>query len=200
LDAADRAFPGFVPARVGRARLLLAQGKHAEAAALLGDAARVQPLAETVALQGDALTAAGDHDGAAKAYALVGAIAQLYRANGVKVDLEMALYDADHKPGGAAVRAARKARADRPSVLGHDVLAWSLYRAGQPAEAWTEIQKALVLGGRDPQLRFHAATIALATGHGADAAQHLRSVLDTNPRFSPLYEREVGDVEARLKD
>src|SRR5213079_2658560 len=98
---------------------------------------------------------------------LVGAIARLYRANGVKVDLEMALFDADHHPGAPAVRAARRALADRPSVLGHDVLAWNLYRAGKADEAWKEIQKALTLGGRDPQLQFHAATVAFATGHPA---------------------------------
>src|SRR5207248_1291517 len=159
----------------------------ADAAALLGEAARVQPLAETVSLEGDALAAAGDAAGAVRTYDLVGAIAQLYRANGVKVDLEMALYDADHRPGPSAVRAARRALAARPSVLGHDVLAWSLYRAGKMSDAWKEMQKALALGGRDAQLRFHAAAIALATGHTADAAQHLQSVLETNPRFSPLY-------------
>ena len=199
-DAADRAFAGFVPARVGRARLLLAQGKTAEAAALLAQAATVQPLVETVALQGDALAASGDQQGAAKAYALVGAIAQLYRANGVKVDLEMALFDADHHPGQAAAAAAKRALKDRPSTLGHDVLAWSLYRAGQADAAYREIQLALRLGSRDPQLQFHAAAIALAAGHGDEAAQHLESVHDTNPRFSPLYQRELSALEARLRD
>ena len=129
----------------------------------------------------------------------MGAIAQLYRANGVKVDLEMALFDADHHPGAPAVRAARKALADRPSVLGHDVLAWNLYRVGKADEAWKEIQKALTLGGRDPQLQFHAATVAYATGHPSEAAQHLQSVLDTNRRFSPQYERQVNELESRLR-
>ena len=102
--------------------------------------------------------------------------------------------------GYLAVRAARRALVARPSVLGHDVLAWSLYRAGKMGEAWKEIQKALALGGRDPQLQFHATAIALATGHNVDAAAHLQSVLDTNPRFSPLHEREISEFEGRVRD
>ena len=53
--------------------------------------------------RGDAREAAGDEAGAAEAYELVGAIAELYRANGVDVDLDLALFDADHRPGDGAV-------------------------------------------------------------------------------------------------
>lgn len=199
-NAAERAFPGFVPAMVGRARLLLAQGQKAEAAALLDRAAATQPLADTVALRADTLAAIGDTATATQAYALVGVISQLYRANGVKVDLEVALFDADHHPGSAAVAEARRALAERPSILGHDVLAWSLYRAGRTKEAWTEDQHALTTGSHDPQLRFHAAVIALANGHRPEAAAHLRSVLDTNPRFSPLHEQEIATLHQQLMD
>ena len=196
--AADTAFPAFVPAKVGRARLYLAQGRNGDAAAALADAARVQPLSDTVALLGDALEATGDTAGATQAFDLVGVIARLYKANGVKVDLEMALFDADHHPGRDAIAGARRALADRPSIFGHDVLAWNLYRAGKVQDAWKEEQKALVIGSRDPQLQFHAATIALAAGHRDDANTHLGALLETNPRFSPRHAREIADLRASL--
>src|SRR5206468_12682697 len=110
--------------------------------------------------RGDALTAAGRPSDAAAAYELVGVIGKLYAANGVNVDLELALFDADHHPGSASVAKARKALRARPSTLGHDVLAWNLYRAGGSshlAEAAKQSAMALALGSRDPQERYHAA-------------------------------------------
>lgn len=197
-DAAEQAFPGFVPAKVGRARVLIAQGDLDDADALLTDAIAVQPLAESVALQGDVLTVLGDDAAAARAYDLVGAIAELNRANGVRTDLEMALFTADHDPGDDGVAAARVALRARPSIFGHDVLAWNLFRAGDIDAAWAEMQDALVTGSRDPQLRFHAASIAAAVGDDDAAREHLVDLLDTNPRFNPLHADDITALAADL--
>ena len=178
--------------------MLVAQGDYSGAADLLEAVVEVQPLAEYAIAWGDALTADGRADEAADAYALVGAIAQLYEANGVNVDLELALYDADHTPGDAAVAKARKALIERPSIVGHDVLAWNLFRAGAVAEAADEMTKALATGSRDPQLRFHAAAIANADGDRAGAVEHLEIVLAGNPRFSAHLVGEVADLAAEL--
>ena len=196
--AADRAFPGFAAAKAGRARLLVAQGHPADAAALLADLVRVQPLAEYAIAEGDALGAAGDTPGAQRAYDLVGVIGRLYKANGVNVDLELALFAADHGGGKSVVDQARKAERARPSPLGHDVLAWSLFRAGQLDAAARESALALRLGWRDPEVRFHAAAIAFARGDKQAAAEHLGIVLATNPRFSAYYAPMVADLAARL--
>ena len=79
-------------------------------------------------LAGDLLAAAGKDAAAREQYALVGSIERLQVANGIKVDLETALYRVDH---GISLRntlaLARRARAERPSVLGDDVLS---YRTG----------------------------------------------------------------------
>lgn len=197
-DAADRAFDGFVPAEVGRARLAIAQGDLDGAATLLDHAAEVQPLVDTVALLGDTRAALGDGAAAKRSFALVAAIAKLYRANGVKTDLEMALFAADHHPGDAAVAAARAALKARPSIFGHDVLAWNLFRNGDPDAAWKEAHRALATGSVDPQIRFHAAAIADAVGDRAAAVEHLRSVLVTNRRFAPRYEPEVDRLASKL--
>ncbi|MDQ1397489.1 MAG: hypothetical protein QOG64_2748 [Acidimicrobiaceae bacterium] len=192
-DDADRSFPGFAAAKAGRAQLLVASGRYDGAAAVLGDLVRVQPLAQYAIAQGDALVAAGRPADADAAYQLVDVISRLYAANGVNIDLEIALFDADHHPGSAAVAKARRALADRPSTLGHDVLSWNLFRAGKVADAAKESALALKLGTNDPQERYHAARIAMAVGDRAAATHHLQVVLAENPRFSAAL---AGDVVA----
>src|SRR5262249_17356814 len=154
------------------------------AAAVLGKLVKVQPLPQYAISLGDDLTAAGRTADAARAYALVDVISKLFVANGVRLDLETALYDADHHPGARAVGEARRALAARPSALAHDVLAWNLYRVGKLDEAAAESQKALALGSRDPQEQYHAAVIAEARGDDGAARAHLRIVQAENPRFN----------------
>ncbi len=195
---AERAFPGFPAALAGRARILLAAGRFREAARLLARVVRIQPLSEYAIAEGDALAASGQTKAAAEAYDLVAVIARLYRANGVNVDLELALFDADHHPGASAVARARQALAGRPSILGHDVLAWNLYRDGQVGAASKESARALTTGSRDPPLRFHAAAIAASAGHRDKAVAHLRIVLRTNPRFSAALADDVEGLASKL--
>lgn len=196
--AADRSFPGFAAARAGRARLEVARGRPQDAAGLLAEVVRVQPIPEYAVAHADALFAAGRTTEAAEAHELVRAIAALHEANGVNVDLDLALFDADHSPGRGAVARARRALSGRPGIFGHDVLAWSLFRTGQLEEAWRESVRALKLGTIDPQLRFHAAAIAFGRGDRRAAAEQLRVVLETNPRFSALYAGEVEELASGL--
>ena len=195
---ADRSFAGFPAAMVGQSQVLVAQEQYAEAAKLLAKPLDVQPLDTTAIAQGDAYLRAGQKGKAQDAYDLVGVIAKLYRANGVNVDLELALFDADHNPGKDSVAAARKALQSRPSILGHDVLAWNLFRAGDEKAAAKEDRKALTTGSRDPVLRFHAAAIADANGDRTAAKRHLKIVLDTNPRFSAFLTPEVKALAKKL--
>lgn len=196
--AAERSFPGFPLAQAGRARLLVAQGRYREAGDLLHEVVRVQPLAEYAIAEGDAYRAAGDDAAADDAYGLVDAIADLYRANGVDVDLELALFEADQDPSAASLARARRALVDRPSILGHDVVAWNLHRLGRDDDAAKQMAKALATGSRDPLLRFHAAAIAEAAGDRAGARTHLQVVLDTNPRFSAAHVDDVADLAREL--
>ncbi|MDP9404821.1 MAG: tetratricopeptide repeat protein [Actinomycetota bacterium] len=195
--AADRSFPGYALAKAGRARALVARGEPAAAAEVLADVVRVLPTAEHAIAHGDALAAAGRKAEATEAYALVDVIARLYRANGVNVDLELALFEADSSPGAEAVEQARRAAKERPSIQGHDALAWALFTAGKVDEAWPEARRALATGSRDPLLRFHAAAIAEARGQRDVAARHLRVVLDTNPRFSAVLAAKVASLAAK---
>jgi tetratricopeptide (TPR) repeat protein len=198
LAAADRAFPGYPAAMAGRARLLVSRGRYSQAAALLEQVVKVQPAAEHVIAWGDALLADRRPAEAKKAYDLVGAIQRLAVANGVDVDLEAALFDADHSPGPAAVSRARGALSKRPSSAGHDVLAWNLYAVGQLDEAWREAQAALSIGTHDPQIRLHAAVIALERGDRHAATKSMQIVLSTNPRFSAVQADRVAATAAAL--
>jgi tetratricopeptide (TPR) repeat protein len=197
-DAADRSFPGFAAAMAGHAKVLVAEGRPADAARLLAQVIDVQPLAEYAIAEGDDLAASGQAAVASQAYQLVGAIEQLYKANGVNVDLELALFDADHTPGQAAVARARAGFKVRPSYLGHEVVAWNLYKIGRLDEAAREMGLALSLGSHDPLLRFHAAVIANARGDAAAAKDHLSIVVAENPRFSALYQAEVIHLATTL--
>ena len=195
---ADQAFPGFALARAGQARVLVAQGRFAEAADLLGQVVRQLPAAEHAIAHAEALRAAGRPDEADEAEALVGAIAALYRANGVDVDLELALFEANVRPGDRAVDQARRAARRRPSVAGRDALAWALFTAGRVDEAAEEMDRALALGSVDPLLRYHAAAIAMDRGRRQEAGEHLSVVLASNPRFSARHAAGVEALAARL--
>lgn len=196
--AAERSFPGFALTKAGRARVLVARADPASAADVLAEVVRVLPTAEYAIAHGDALRAAGRRAEADEAYALVDVIARLYRANGVNVDLELALFGADFSPGPAAVKQARRAAKDRPSIQSHDAVAWALFTADKPDEAWPEVRRALRTGSRDPLLRFHAAAIADARGQRDLAVRHLEVVLATNPRFSAFLAPRVERLATKL--
>ena len=109
-------------------------------------------------------------------------------ANGVKVDLETALYRVDH---GIRLREtlalARRARAERPSVLGDDVLAWALARNGRCGEALAHSKRSLRLGTRDAAFFFHRGMIERCLGRPAAARSWFARALDLNPHFSLLW-------------
>src|SRR5207248_1459680 len=73
---------------------------------------------------------------ARREYALIGVIERVLRANGVRTDLETALFDIDHRIRlRNALGLARLAHTERPSIDGDDVLVWALLRNGRCSEA-----------------------------------------------------------------
>jgi tetratricopeptide (TPR) repeat protein len=119
---------------------------------------------------------------------LIGAIQRLLAANGVRTDLETALFDVDHAlrlPEALAV--ARAAQADRPSIDGDDVLAWALARNGRCSEALHYSQRALRLGTLDATKFFHRGMIERCLGHRTAATSWFRRALALNPHFSVLW-------------
>jgi pentatricopeptide repeat protein len=182
--AALRVRPGYVHAVEALALVESARGRDARATARARRAAAVMPLPQFVATLGDLLRG----EAAQRQYALVAAIAKLQRANGVKVDLESALFDVDHGirlP--ASVALARAARAERPSIDGDDVLAWALARNGRCGEALGFSRRALRLGTLDASKFFHRGMIERCLGHDASAKRWFRRALALNPHFSLVW-------------
>jgi tetratricopeptide (TPR) repeat protein len=191
-DEAGRAFraalvalPDYGTAYEWLARVEAARGRHARAIALQRRAVANVPLPHRVAQLGDLLAAAGRPEAAREQFALVAAIDRLQTANGVRTDLETALFRTDH---GIRLREtlslARKARADRPSILGDDALAWALARNGRCAEALGYSKRSLRLGTRDASFYFHRGMIERCLGHAAEARSWFARALTTNPHFS----------------
>jgi tetratricopeptide (TPR) repeat protein len=118
----------------------------------------------------------------------MGAIRKLLAANGVKTDLEIALFQADHGlrlPESLAL--ARSAQRERPSIDGDDVLAWALQRNGRCAEALRYSRHSLRLGTRDALKYFHRGMIERCLGHRREARLWLQRALATNPHFSLIW-------------
>ncbi len=192
--------PGYPYALAGMARVHAARGETDAAVELYDRAIATVPLPEFIIGLGELQQATGHIDDAKKQFDLVRAIEQLFQANGVKVDLELAVFEADH--GGdpaAAVATARHGYGDRPGIKGDDALAWALYRNGQLSEAARYADRAVRLQTKDPTILFHAGMIAKANGQTSVARDRLVAALDLNPAFSPLYAPEAKDALDALR-
>ena len=184
--AALSVFPGYVYALEPLALVQEAKGRDRAALVLARRAAQVLPLPQTVATLGDLYARHGHPRAAARQYALVGAIDRILIANGVRTDLETALFDADHGVRlGRALEAARQARRARPSIDGDDVLGWALTRNGHCNEALTYSRRALRLGTRDALKLFHRGMIERCLGH--ESRPWFARALRVNPHFSLLW-------------
>jgi tetratricopeptide (TPR) repeat protein len=186
--AALRAFPGYPHALEALALAEAAQGRGARAVSLARRAAETMPLPQFVATLGDLHRAAGRRAEARTQYALIGAIERLLRANGVRTDLETALFNVDH---GLRLREslaiARRAHRERPSIEADGVLAWALARNGHCAEALRYSRRALRLGTIDASKFFHRGMIERCLGQREEARTWFARALATNPHFSLVW-------------
>ncbi|MEO8357583.1 MAG: tetratricopeptide repeat protein [Chloroflexota bacterium] len=184
--------PNYVYALAGLGRVRAAQGDMEAAIKLLNQTVAIMPMPEFVIMLGDLYLASGQREAATQQYELVATIEKLYRANGVDMDMEIALFNADHDQNlEETLSLARKAYANRPSIHGADALAWALYKTGNSVEAQTYLMEALKLGTKDPLKLFHAGMIALELGSKAQAREYLEEALAINPHFSILYAEEA---------
>jgi tetratricopeptide (TPR) repeat protein len=195
LDAAARhyrsalqAFPGYVYAFDALAQVEAARGRLALAIDLERRAVDRIPLPQFVGALGDLHRVAGQEGEAQEQYATIGAIERLLEANGVRTDLETALFDVDHGVDlPRALVLARAAQRARPSIEGEGVLAWALARNGRCREALHWSKRVLRLGTVDAARFFQRGMIERCLGRHNTAARWFRRALDTNPHFSLLW-------------
>jgi tetratricopeptide (TPR) repeat protein len=179
---------GYVYALDALALVEAAQGRADRAIQLARRAAEAMPLPQFVGTLGDLLHVSGDEAEAQRQRKLIGAIERLLRANGVRTDLEAALFDIDHGTRlSVSLALARSSHAARPSIDGDDVLSWALVRNGHCGEALRYSKRALRLGTLDAPKFFHRGMIERCLGHDAVAKRWFRRALATNPHFSLLW-------------
>jgi tetratricopeptide (TPR) repeat protein len=199
LDRAEAAFtealgahPGYHRALAGVAHVRAAQARYDEAAALYTRALGIVPLPEYAAALGDVYTKTGRTVEARKQYDLVEYIGRLSALNQALYGRELASFYADHDRSlDTALELARRELTVRQDVYAHDLLAWTLFKNGRPAEARAPMAEALRLGTQDARLLFHAGMIAHALGEWSAARAHLRRALSLNPHFH-LLQAEVA--------
>jgi tetratricopeptide (TPR) repeat protein len=177
----------YVPPVAGLAKVAWARGHLQEAIDGYTDVVARYPSPEYVIALGDIFTAAGQPEQADRQYALVHAEERLFRANGVNIDLELALFNAAHGDPAGALAAARDEWAKRHSVHVADAYAWALHANGRDAEAARYAREALALGYRNALFAFHAGMIQLELGNRAEARQLLSEAVRINPHFSIQY-------------
>jgi tetratricopeptide (TPR) repeat protein len=189
---AGEAQPGFVHAAAAEAKLAAARGEYGRSITLYRRVTDRLPLPAYVIALADVEAAAGRPVAARRTEGLVRAEEALYAANGVNVDVELALFEADH--GGDPQRAlalARAAERVQKSVVVEDALAWTLFKAGHQRQALAASQRALALGTRDAGFLYHRGAIEASLGMRSQARRDLTAALAINPHFSVLYEPDA---------
>jgi tetratricopeptide (TPR) repeat protein len=187
--------PTYIPPHAGMAKIAWARGDLGRAIRGYRWVVARYPLPEHVITLGDLYTVAGHEARAADEYALASAEADLFRANGVNVDVEQAVFQADHGDPATALADAGAGWSARKSIGAADALGWALYRNGRFRAAQRHARYALHLGTRDPLYLFHAGMIAMRLRDEATARRDLTHALEINPHFSildaPIAERTL---------
>jgi tetratricopeptide (TPR) repeat protein len=176
--------PDHAPSLAGLGRLAVGEGDLDGAASYFERAAAILPLPEYVIALGEVHDAADDPPAARRQYDLAAAEIGLYQANGVEVDLDLALFETDHGDPARALDLARAAYRAAPTVRSADALAWCLHHAGDDAAAKAMSDAALRLGSRDPLFLYHAGVIAMALNDPTTARDRLGAALAGDPGFS----------------
>jgi tetratricopeptide (TPR) repeat protein len=191
--------PDYAPPHAALAKAAWARGRIDEAIRRYGAVVGRYPLPEYVIALGDLQHVAGRPAAAARSYELVRVEERLFRAAGVNVDLELAMFDADHGRPHAALATARAEWRRRHSILVADALAWSLHRVGHDKAALRYARLAHQLGYRSAQISFHKAMIEITMGDPGAARRDLELALDINRHFSilqaPVAERALSKLE-----
>lgn len=188
----------YLPLLAGRAKVEAAQGDTAAALRDYADVTARLPLPQYLIEYVDLLNSLGRTEEARVQADLVRTEEQLFTAQGVNVDLELALFDADHGQPQAALAAAEREYAKRRSVLVEDALAWALHVNGRDAEALPHAQQATRLGYPNALLTYHRGMIEKALGRTDEARRDLTAAMKLNPHFSTLHAPRARAALAEL--
>lgn len=204
LAAADRYYleglrqdPTYTALLAGRAKVAAARGEVATALARYEQVVRRLPVPAYLIAYADLLRSLEREEEAARQEVVIEATRALFEDQGVDVDLEIALYDADRGRGESALRAARAVWERQRSIHAADAYAWALHVSGRNTAALRLSDRAARLGTRSALFSFHRGMIERALGRTNAARVSLERALELNPSFSPLL---APRAEAALAD
>ena len=182
----------------GRAKAELALGLRPAALRDLARAVDTVPQPSYVLEYAELLESLGDQHSAGEQFAVFRAEEQLFRANGVTLDTDEALFEADHGSAAVAVSVARAALRTRPFLETWDAYAWALHVSGDDRGALVASNRALSTGVHNALLHFHRGVIEHALGADAAARIDLHAALAISPRFDPLRAPLARQLLARI--
>lgn len=158
-------------------------------------AIRIGAESDAVIGLGDIYAITGDTDKAEQQYARLDALQAMNVASGVRDDLVMARFYADHARNlPAALQQAEAVWAIRKNLFVADTLAWCLYQNARYEDAAKAIQAALKLGTPDANILFHAGMIYAKAGDRENAKRYLFEALSLNGAFHPRYATVAADI------
>lgn len=171
---------------MGRAHVAASRGQVELATRTYRQAVSTQPLPEHLVEYGEFLLSVGEDDEARTQFVRAQDVRDRFAAYGMNVDLDIALFEADHGDPATALAAARAEFDRRQNAEAHDAVAWALHSSGQDAEALEHARAATALQG-DSQFLYHRGVIEAALGRDAEARASLTAALAGGPYFSPLH-------------
>lgn len=161
LVEAMQQFPDYHYALAQLAKVRQAQRRPAEALVLLRKHVTIAPHAENLFYLAEAMDQLGLKQEAGKVFRQFETAARLESNTLDNANRELIAYYADYaKRPAEALRLAELEMARRQDVYTLDAYAWALYRNKKFKQAKHVIDRALMVGVRDPKIHFHAAKIA----------------------------------------
>ncbi|MEU3495290.1 tetratricopeptide repeat protein [Kitasatospora cineracea] len=182
-----RTAPGTASLLEAKAKAESALGDSASAVADLQRAVAQVPQPEYVLELAELLQSLGRADEAEQQYRVFRGEQKLFTDNGVALDADAALFEADHGDPAAALAAAEQGLRTRPFLETHDAYAWALHANGRDADALRQSDEALALGTRNALFHYHRAVVLRALGRDDEARAEFGTALGINPAFHPLH-------------
>ncbi len=199
-ETALAVLPEYPAAMAGRASILALTGHIGRATSILEEVVASVPSLEPLIALGELYELQGDRAAAQDQYDVVRAAAELARDGGVRPDLELAWFEADHGDPAEALSLARSEWDKRHSPLVADALGWALHVNGMDRKALRYSQRATQYGG-DARSWHHRGTIEAALGLDDPAVIHLRRAQRLDRGYSPWQAEQLaatlGGLEAR---
>lgn len=185
LDRALAAVPGDTDSLVGLALLDTARGDLESAVRRWEEIVATTPLPEHYIELGETLDVLGRDAEAQQAHADSVAAVRALEAGGANIDLELALFLADHGSAEEALPLAEAEWARSKGIHAADGMAWALHANGRDREALRYARLATRLGTQEPALWAHRGIIEAALGMTAAARTHLQMSVAMDPGESP---------------